>query len=243
MAITAGANRDATISLIEQVISDSTQIRDTISDQLKTNIIDAISEAWYADEAVKFFQGFATAVEDASKGIATGINTVIGNIASTYDSWLYSTSTEGADITPLKDSGEYSEVSEEDTKISLDVSGITAVGPNSEIGIDEETASDVASAVATVRETIQNSLSELQKNLDSSAALIDGSGRQAGAIQTFYDAQLTAIEKIFDFLTEDDGENKSLVTCINESVTRYGETITEANATALENAATGETAN
>ena len=40
MAITAGTNRDATISLIEQVISDSTQIRDTISDQLKTNIID-----------------------------------------------------------------------------------------------------------------------------------------------------------------------------------------------------------
>lgn len=243
MAITAGANRDETISLIEKVKTDSDTIKETIKDQLQTNIIDAIKEAWYAEEAVKFFQAFESTVEEASKTIATGINTVIGNIALTYDSWLYNTSSEGAEVSPLKDSGEYTEVSEEDTKITLDVSGIVAVGPNSEIGIDEETASSVATNVATIRETIQTSLSELQTNLDSSAALIDGSGRQASAVQTFYDAQLKAIEEIFNFLTEDDGESKSLVTCINDSVTRYGETITEANATALENAATGETAN
>lgn len=239
MAITVGANRTETVNLIEKIKTDSSSIKETIQEQLQTGVINAIKDAWYAEEAVKFFQAFRETVESASGAIAQGINTVIGNVALSYDNWLANTNPEGAASNPLYGSGEYSEVEESETKITLDVEGIVAVGPNTETGIDEETANTVAESLPGIREAIQEALKDMQQNLDASAALIDASGAQSSAVQTFYDAQLTAIEQIFKFLTEDDGENKSLKTCIAESVTRYGESIAQATAGALNDAASG----
>jgi len=133
----------------------------------------------------------------------------------------------------------YSYISSEDTRVTLDVSGILPQSANEEVGINLEVAQTVSGNLSSIKEDIAGELTNLQQALNASAALIDSQEVQAAAIGTFYEATMNQVNKMFEFLTE--GEY-SLATSINKAVEKYGTTITTNISTDLESAASGDSA-
>lgn len=176
----------------------------SIVETLRSDIVVPMSSAWYAPEAVTFFEGFAKTVKASGEGITEAFDSFRAAVEKAGANWAESTSGETPSLPAI-----------ETVELVLDYS---AIQPNNagNITIDEASASSIASKLGEVEATIKSNLEGLAGSLDAETAFI-GHG-QADALQKCFVTVSGEIYKIFKYLTE--GEN-SLQSQIKATVTKY----------------------
>ena len=176
----------------------------SIIERLSSDIVIPMSTAWYAPEAVTFFEGFATTVSNTGKNITEAFDAFRAAVESAGRSWAENT---GGDIPVL--------TAIDNVELKLDVSSIE---PNNagNVGIDQEQASIIARRLQEVEEGIKSDLRNLASNLNAETAFI-GQG-QAEALDNCFTTIVGAIHNVFKYLTE--GED-SLQNQIKNAVKKY----------------------
>lgn len=175
-----------------------------IVERLSSDIVVPMSTAWYAPEAVTFFEGFASTVKATGQNITAAFDAFRAAVESAGRSWAENT---GGDVPTLP--------AIDSVELNLNVSSIQTNNAGNVV-IDQNQANAVASRLQEVEEGIKNDLRNLAGNLNAETAFI-GQG-QAEALENCFVTISGEINKIFKYLTN--GED-SLQSQINKAVKKY----------------------
>ncbi len=202
-----GYNKEQVEELRGAINTTAQQAAEGIVEKLGSGIITPISNAWYAPEAVEFFQKFAEVVAQSGTNIHTVFEEFKRYIEEAGKNWAENT---GGEVPVLP--------SLDDISLKLDVSAIRDKAENGNVGVFESEAMSVANGLTAVQEEIKAQLESLAAQLSAETAFIGGS--QAESIQNCFIAVSGEVHKIFNYLTE--GED-SLRSALTKSVEKYGD--------------------
>lgn len=175
-----------------------------IVERLNSDIVVPMSSAWYAPEAVTFFEGFASTVKATGENITAAFDAFRAAVESAGRSWAENT---GGEIPSLP--------AIDTVQLNLNISSIQNNNAGNVV-IDENRATAIANRLQEVEEGIKNDLRNLAGNLNAETAFI-GQG-QAEALENCFVTISGEIHKIFKYLTV--GED-SLQGQINKAVKKY----------------------
>lgn len=175
-----------------------------IVERLNSDIVVPMSTAWYAPEAVTFFEGFAATVKATGENITAAFDAFRAAVESAGRNWAENT---GGEIPSLP--------AIDAVQLELNVSSIQTNNAGNVV-IDENQATAIANRLQEVEEGIKNDLRNLAGNLNAETAFI-GQG-QAEALENCFVTISGEIHKIFKYLTA--GED-SLQGQIHKAVKKY----------------------
>lgn len=215
-----GYNKGEIEDLRDTINSAAQSCGENIIDILENNIIGPISKAWYAPEAVYFFEGFAEWVSKIG-GTAGGEEGGTG-ITGAFDSFRAAVQAAGENWAENVSTGEY--VAEkpvlaeiDQVELTLDVSKVQADDAGT-IYIHATDASNVASSLAEVEQSIKASMAEVASDLNADSAFIGGN--QSVAIENCFTKVAESVHEAFKYLTEGDNNLQSQ---INKAIQKYGD--------------------
>lgn len=199
-----GYNCERVQELRDVINNTAQQSGQGIVERLNSDIIVPMSTAWYAPEAVTFFEGFASTVKATGQNITAAFDAFRAAVEAAGRSWAENT---GGDMPRLP--------AIDSVELNLNVSSIQTNNAGNVV-IDQNQANAVANRLQEVEEGIKNDLRNLAGNLNAETAFI-GQG-QAEALENCFVTISGEIHKIFKYLTN--GED-SLQSQINKAVKKY----------------------
>lgn len=207
-----GTGYNATeINGLRDIINQTAQnAGDGIVQTLYDDIIVPMSTAWYAPEAVTFFEGFAETVKQSGENITKAFDSFRDAVEKAGVNWADNTGGEQPALAAI-----------DQVELNLTVTDIKEKNDNGDVIIYSDSANTVANNLEEVENTIKENLENLAENLDAATAFIGGG--QAEAIQDCFVEVSGEIHKIFKYLTE--GED-SLQSQIKAADTKYGQVST-----------------
>lgn len=211
-----GYNKEQVEELRSAINTTAQSAAEGIIEKLGSGIITPISAAWFAPEAIEFFEKFAEVVAQSGANIQTIFETFKQYIEEAGANWAQNTGGE-VPVLPTLD----------EITLNLDISAIKEKASNGDVGVFENDAMAVANGLNSVQEDIKANLESLAKQLDAATAFIGGS--QAESIQNCFVAVSGEVHRIFSYLTE--GED-SLRGALTKSVEKYGD-VSESISTAF----------
>ena len=185
--------------------------------KLHDEIIVPMSTAWYAPEAIEFFEGFAETVKISGEEITEAFDIFRNAVQEAGTNWAENTKGE----TPVLPN-----IDTVDTTIS-----IAEIQPDNggKVTLDTERARSIADGLSEVEQAIKADLEALAENLDAETSFIGGG--QGAAVQECFVKVSGAVHKIFKYLTE--GDN-NLYLCLKLFAKKY-EDVAEGIASAFNN--------
>lgn len=209
---TSGYNCEE-VNALRNVINDTAQqAGEKILEELHDGVVVEMARAWYAPEAVEFFNGFAETVKASGEAITNAFDAYRGAIQEMGTRWAENTKGEAPNLPAI-----------DQVELNLNVSDVQS-DDNGNIYIKENLATNIANNLPNVEEWIKNDLEKLANKLDAKSAFI-GHG-QADAARDCFTVVSGEIHRIFKYLTEGEtnlqGEIKKAVRKyqqVSESVT------------------------
>ena len=177
-----------------------------ISNSIKTNvqqIIDDLSNVWYAQEGVTFIDKFIGEVDKLQPDIQNALNGFCDYAGGVATSWATKT---GSEHTYNK------------TEVSVPLFGLSnslLTEKNGDEGIIESEAYRVAGGLLTVRNTIKDELTSASNKLKATTAFL-GHGQDAAA-ENCFKSIVKSIDKVFDDLTVGDNSLKQAIKNYSDS--------------------------
>ena len=168
----AGYNKGKVEALRTTIDNTYKSVVETITSEIKTTLVDPMSTAWYAPEAVQEFKDIKTAVENMEKSLKDAYDAYRGWIEQMGQSWAENT---GGQSPRLSAIGEKSS--------GLNVSGIKNDNGGN-VTLDETKAKTVAGQVKELRNSILKKVQSKHQEMEASAAFI-GHGQAAAATACF----------------------------------------------------------
>ena len=202
-----GYNKERVEDLRGAINTTAQNAAEGIVEKLGSGIITPISNAWYAPEAVTFFENFAEVVAKSGTNIHTVFEEFKKYVEEAGKNWAENT---GGEIPVLP--------AIDDITLTLDVSSVKEKAANGDVGVFSNEAMTVVNSLNAVQEDIKDQLESLAAQLSADTAFIGGS--QAESIQNCFVAVSGEVHKIFNYLTE--GED-SLRGALTKSVEKYGD--------------------
>ena len=203
-----GFNNTNVVALREIINTTAQSCGTTIVEDLKNGIVTPISTAWYAPEAVEYFEAFKTAVAECGQSITDVFENFKNNVKSAGEYWGENTkSTDSVDMAAI-----------DLVELALDVSAIQQKDPSGNIYLDMAQTNTVIGKLSEVKKDIETHLGALAETMKSEDAFIGGG--QAASIDSCFVEVTKSVHKIFDFLTE--GE-ESLSSQLTSFVNKYSE--------------------
>ena len=199
-----GYNCERVQELRDVINNTAQQSGQGIVERLNSDIIVPMSTAWYAPEAVTFFEGFASTVKATGQNITAAFDAFRAAVEAAGRSWAENT---GGDMPRLP--------AIDSVELNLNVSSIQTNNAGNVV-IDQNQANAVANRLQEVEEGIKSDLRNLASNLNAETAFI-GQG-QAEALDNCFTTIVGAIHNVFKYLTE--GED-SLQNQIKNAVKKY----------------------
>lgn len=175
-----------------------------IVERLNSDIVVPMSNAWYAPEAITFFEGFASTVKATGERITAAFDAFRAAVESAGKNWAENT---GGEIPSLP--------AIDVVELNLNISSIQS-NKTGNVGIEHAEARAIADRLPEVEEAIKSELRNLAGNLNADTAFIGGG--QAQALESCFVSVSGEIHKIFNYLTV--GEN-SLQGQINKAIKKY----------------------
>lgn len=193
------------INALRDVINNTAQrAGEGIVERLSSDIIVPMSTAWYAPEAITFFEGFAATVKASGTNITNAFDAFRLAVQEAGESWALNTNGQAPSLAPI-----------DSVELNLNISPIQGENGGN-ITIDENQAMVIANKLPEVEEAIKADLQALAGNLNAETAFI-GRG-QAAALQECFVKLSGEVHRIFRYLTEGDD---SLSSQINKAVQKY----------------------
>lgn len=200
-----GFNPEQVIAFADAIQTASNQVAETIKTNLQNEVIGKISTAWYAPEAFDLFESFKEAVNgEATNAINESFTNVFKSVESAAQAWAAATGYGEINI------GSY-------TPITIGISNSVEKDNNGNIIIIEEDANNVANALGTVHQNIDDGLSAIANSLEAESSFLGGT--QAATIKSCFVTIYKSVASIFSILME--GEN-NLKSQIATAVDKYG---------------------
>lgn len=175
-----------------------------IVERLNSDIVVPMSNAWYAPEAITFFEGFASTVKATGERITAAFDAFRAAVESAGKNWAENT---GGEIPSLP--------AIDVVELNLNISSIQS-NKTGNVGIEYADARAIADRLPEVEEAIKSELRNLAGNLNADTAFIGGG--QAQALESCFVSVSGEIHKIFSYLTV--GED-SLQGQINKAIKKY----------------------
>ena len=179
-----------------------------VIEHLTDGVVKPISTAWYAQEAINYFEGFKETVKACGEAIHETFDTFRINVENAGKAWEEKTSS----------AGEVSLAILDPIELNLDISSILAINEAGNIYLDPSAVNTVISSLAEVEASIKSDLGTEAANLDAATAFLGGG--QAESVEECFVKVAESVEKIFKFLTE--GEN-SLSAALTKAIETYKE--------------------
>lgn len=209
-----GFNQDQIKNMVSNINESANEMTQTITEKIQKQIIDPMSEVWYTQNGVKYWSGFAEAVNELSGDIAKALNNLIDAIGNIESRWAEATGTSSLGI-----KGEISGLS---LKLALDK--IQPINGNGEVGIDTDQVNGIVAKFDAVQQDILDSLKQIASKLDADSSFLGMA--QGAAVNGAFVAVSAAIGGMFSTLSTTIGP--AIKDAMNEQ-----ETIAKKNAEAL----------
>ena len=209
MSAFTGFNPNQIEQLSRTVNTISNEVGNSIRIKLESGIVTPISQAWFTQEGVDYFNSFRDAVRNSENIIQEIFNAFNQGLRKAGENW--------ADQVRSRQRVSVQNVGRPNLNIN-----VSAVRPDrgGDIGIDENAANAVANQVAGIRADIQAELKSQAQRLEANAAFM-GHG-QADAVRNCFTQINEEVARIFRILDED-GDGQSLRSAIKAAVTKYGQ--------------------
>ena len=200
-----GYNAEQITILGERINAAAYSVGQLIPEKLRRGIILPIASAWYAPEAVKFFNDFAQSVNSMGHIIQEAYDSFRIAVQEAAVNWVDNTGgTTYPEITPVRS-----------VSINLSVSDIKESN-NGNVGINETLASSIARSLSQVQSEIMDEIQRTNRSLAAESAFLGGG--QAVALEECFMSVSRAVSRLFSFLAEGDA---SLQAQINKAVQKY----------------------
>lgn len=172
-----------------------------------------MSDAWFAQDAVDFFDSFNEIVKSTGTSIQEAFDAFRTDIQDLGNAWAELTKGPQVNLSAVST-----------ITLNLSYSEIKTSEPGTgNVIIYESKADSVADSLADVRTAIEDKMKEAAEKLDASASFFGGN--QAQAIEDCFTRLSAAVAKVFDFLCE--GEN-NFSSQIHQVASVYGDQSSEA---------------
>lgn len=208
-----GYNPDQVEALASVIDQTAQNCAAGVVEVLHDQFVVPMSEAWFAQDAVNFFEVFNETVKATGTSIQEAFDAFRTDIQNLGNAWAKLTQGPEVNLAAVST-----------ITLNLSYSEIKTAEPGTgNIIIYEEKANSVANSLTEVRTTIEEKMEDAADKLDASASFFGGN--QAQAIQDCFTRLSAAVAKIFDFLCE--GEN-NFASQIKQVATVYGDQSSEA---------------
>lgn len=205
-----GYNSNEVRELREKINNSAKQVAQKIIERLHSEIIVPMSKAWYAPEAVEFFNGFGKVVAQSSETITEAFQSFNRAVNEAANNWAENTGGQAPTLASI-----------EPVDMTLSVGEIQD-NYNGNVMIDESQAQTVANNLGQVEEEIKSDLKSISDQLSADAAFL-GDGQSEAVVQCFISVNIQ-VGLIFKFLSNNgNGSETSLQYQINKAVTKYKE--------------------
>lgn len=185
---------------------------EAITDILKEDVVMKTSYAWYAPEAVTFFEKFADIVKNTAESYRL-----------IFDSFRQAVQTTGTEWANSVGSSDYPVLAPiDDISLILPIDDIKDKDYYGNVGLNEEKAKEVINSLPDVQARISEKLDEYAKVLDAQCAFFGGS--QSEKINECFRYVGTIVSNIFSYLS---GNEDSLAAAIQSYIDKYIKTADE----------------
>ncbi len=201
-----GYNCEQVNALRDVINNTAAQAGQGIVDRLHSDIIVPMAKAWYAPEAVTFFEGLGETVKASGTNITQAFDLFRAAVEEAGRNWAENTGGQAPSLAAI-----------DNVEMILNISDIQPENGGT-VGIDENEATSIAARLEQVEQGIKADIQSLANNLEAESAFLGNN--QAQSIEQCFVSISGEIHKIFRYLTE--GED-SLQGQINAAVKKYQE--------------------
>lgn len=184
-----GFNRMEAQKLRSTIQQTASSVGEEIATEITNGIIKPMADAWYAENAVTFFENFKASVNEQAKLIRESFDKFRQNLENITNSWAETTGAESVSMAEIT----------APEKIEIDISSILPKNSNGDRYLDDSMVEVViTSGIPSTEEAIKSQLASLSKELNTETAFL-GHGQDV-ALKDCFAEVVDSVHTMFETL-------------------------------------------